>query len=284
MSISQRGIMKKLGILNFIPFLILLMACGGGGGGGGDVVVIPPPSITSFSAASPTINAGQSTTLTAVFSNGTGTVTGGPTPVSIVSGVPISVTPTSTTTYTLTVSNTAGASGSSTATVTVNAPTQSLSYVDPTTGTYRLIKNTSLSTSTHLVLDLVSTDSQSVSGIGFNIAVDNSKVSWVKVVSSDSTLVQNGNIFNLGSSPQILYAKAIAGSSSSVLSAALALKGSNGVAVNGAGGVLARIAVDPLTTAVAGVVSLTLSKAQAKVQGVSNPTNITITAGTLTLN
>lgn len=54
----------------------LMIACGGGGGGGDTVVVVPPPSITSFIAGSASINAGQATTLTAIFSNGTGTVSG----------------------------------------------------------------------------------------------------------------------------------------------------------------------------------------------------------------
>ena len=86
----------RFGVLGAL--VSLMIACGGGGGGGDTVVVVPSPSITSFIAGSASINAGQATTLTAIFSNGTGTVSGGPAPVAILSGVPISVTPTTTTT------------------------------------------------------------------------------------------------------------------------------------------------------------------------------------------
>lgn len=75
----------RFGVLGAL--VSLMIACGGGGGGGDTVVVVPSPSITSFIAGSASINAGQATTLTAIFSNGTGTVSGGPAPVAILSGV-----------------------------------------------------------------------------------------------------------------------------------------------------------------------------------------------------
>lgn len=273
----------RFGVLGAL--VSLMIACGGGGGGGDTVVVVPSPSITSFIAGSASINAGQATTLTAIFSNGTGTVSGGPAPVAILSGVPISVTPTTTTTYTLFVTNTAGASVTSSATVTVTSASRSLNYTDPTIGIYKLIRNTSLSNSSHLVLDLVSSDTQLVSGIGFNISTDTTKATWVKVASADATFVQNGTIFNLGPSPQVQYGKiTTSGVSSTILSAALALKGSSGVAINGSGGVLARIALDPVGTGAVGAVTLTITKAQALVQGIANPSSITVYVGTLTLN
>jgi hypothetical protein len=52
----------------------------------------------------------------------------------------------------------------------------------------------------------------------------------------------------------------------------------------GVRGVLAHIALAPLTTEVVGIASLTLIKAQAKVQGTANPLSVNITAGTLMLN
>ena len=272
----------RFGVLGAL--VSLMIACGGGGGGGDTVPVVPSPSITSFIAGSASINAGQATTLTAIFSNGTGTVSGGPAPVAILSGVPISVTPTTTTTYTLFVTNTAGASVTSSATVTVTSASRSLNYTDPTSGTYRLIRNTSLSNSSHLVLDLVSSDTQLVSGIGFNISTDTTKATWVKVASADATFVQNGTIFNLGTSPQVQYGKITQGAAATILSAALALKGSSGVAINGSGGVLARIALDPVGTGAVGAVTLTITKAQAIVQGIANPSSITVNVGTLALN
>ena len=68
------------------------------------VTVDPVPAITSFAPATSTIVAGGSTTLTAVFSNGTGSVSNGVG--TVTSTTPASVSPVVTTTYTLTVTNT----------------------------------------------------------------------------------------------------------------------------------------------------------------------------------
>ena len=87
----------------------------------------PPPSapvISSFAPASATITAGTSTTLTAVFSNGTGAISGVGT---VTSGTPVTVTPTATTTYTLRVVNNAATPPTATASTMVT--------VNPSTGT-----------------------------------------------------------------------------------------------------------------------------------------------------
>jgi hypothetical protein len=93
-----------------------IAACGGGGlsGGGGT-----PPSISSFTASPASINSGASSSLTGVFSNGTGVITPGS--LSATSGTGVSVSPTATTTYTLTVTGSNGSTATSTATVTVAA-------------------------------------------------------------------------------------------------------------------------------------------------------------------
>jgi hypothetical protein len=65
------------------------------------VTVNPPPSITSFTASPATITVGGSSSLSAVFTGGTGVITPGS--ISITSGTPVSVSPTTNTTYTLTV-------------------------------------------------------------------------------------------------------------------------------------------------------------------------------------
>jgi len=83
------------------------------------VNVYPAPTITSFVAAAASITAGTSTTLTAVFANGTGSVDNSVGPVT--SSLPVTVSPTTTTTYTLTVTNAANASTTQTVTVTVIA-------------------------------------------------------------------------------------------------------------------------------------------------------------------
>jgi len=79
----------------------------------------PPPSITSFAASPAAIEAGSSATLTAVFVNGTGTITPGN--IAVTSGTPITVSPTATTTYTLTVTPSSGDAVTATTTVTVSA-------------------------------------------------------------------------------------------------------------------------------------------------------------------
>jgi hypothetical protein len=66
----------------------------------------PKPEIASFAAAKATITAGASTTLTAAFSNGTGSVdqrVG-----AVTSGTAVTVSPAATTTYTLTVTGSCG--------------------------------------------------------------------------------------------------------------------------------------------------------------------------------
>jgi hypothetical protein len=82
--------------------------------------VVPAPVISSFNASPATIAAGSSTALTAVFSNGTGTVDNGVG--AVASGTAKTATPTSTTTFTLTVTNAAGTSVTASITVTVGNP------------------------------------------------------------------------------------------------------------------------------------------------------------------
>jgi hypothetical protein len=76
-----------------------------------------PPAISSFVAAPATIPSGATSSLTAVFANGTGVITPGS--FSITSGTPVSVNPVATTTYTLTVTPASGTPVTANATVTV---------------------------------------------------------------------------------------------------------------------------------------------------------------------
>jgi uncharacterized protein YjbI with pentapeptide repeats len=80
---------------------------------------VPAPSISSFTAAAPTITAGSHTTLTAVYSSGTGSIDNGVG--AVTSGSPVTVSPATTTTYTLTITGPAGDLTTATATVTVGA-------------------------------------------------------------------------------------------------------------------------------------------------------------------
>lgn len=84
----------------------LSTSCGGGGSNGNSPIPTAP-SITSFTAAPPTITEGSSAVLTAIFSHGTGVITPGN--IAVTSGTAIHVTPAATTLYTLAVTNSAGA-------------------------------------------------------------------------------------------------------------------------------------------------------------------------------
>jgi len=92
------------------------------------VQAVAAPVITSFGASPATINSGQSSNLTGVFSDGTGVITPGN--LAATSGTAVPVSPTATTTYTLTVTNAAGSLVTRTATVTVQAAPTTVT-VDP---------------------------------------------------------------------------------------------------------------------------------------------------------
>jgi hypothetical protein len=88
----------------------------------------PPPVITSFTAVPPSISPGGSSTLTGVFSGGTGVITPGN--LDATSGVGVAVSPTATTKYTLTVTPASGTAITQTATVTVAAAATTSVSVD----------------------------------------------------------------------------------------------------------------------------------------------------------
>lgn len=94
-----------LSVIACIQAIALLSGCTAGlpsSGGGGS----PQPNLTSFTPGLVTIEAGASTTLTAIFTGGTGVISPGN--LAVTSGIPVKVTPAATTTYTLVVT---GASG-----------------------------------------------------------------------------------------------------------------------------------------------------------------------------
>ena len=119
---------------------------------------------------------------------------------------------------------------------------KTIAYTDPAPGTpFRFVKNASLSTSTHLVLDLVSDQATPSNGLAFDVSLINASgvVAWAKVASSDATYVRNGAVFDLGSAPN--------GIAATVSSAQLkAVVGQKGIASpkNLNLGVLASVALD----------------------------------------
>ena len=267
------SLLKKLTTASVLLAIAFLTACGGGGGGG-----TPTPTPTTYTV---TFVAGTGGTITgttsqAVLSGGTGTA---------VTAVPATGynfsnwTGTGFTTSTsnpLTVANV-----TSNLSITANftlKPATALAYTDPTSGTYLLKKNATLSTATHLVLELVGPASTTGSGVTASFTADTSKVTWTNVASSDAsgTYVQNGTAFSLGTAPLILKGKV----NSSVLQVAAAQKGTaSPVSLNAP---LVRIALDLASGVVPGTVTLTSDNAKALVlDSTGNPTAITVTVGTL---
>jgi hypothetical protein len=102
-----------------VSFCVLLSGCGSGPGGS-QTATVAAPGITSFTATAFTIPSGTATSLTAIFTNGTGSVN--QSVGAVISGTPVSTGNLSaTTTFTLTVTNSAGSSVTQQLTVTVNA-------------------------------------------------------------------------------------------------------------------------------------------------------------------
>lgn len=157
-----------------------------------------------------------------------------------------------------------------------------LDYTNPTSGTYTLVKDTTLSTPTHLVLNLLGPAGTQGSGVGFFLSADNAKVTWSKVSSSDTESVKNG-AFNLGSGTQLLKSRI----SGSQLEAGVFQKGNTVPAVTfTATGVLASVALD-LKPNVVPLGAVTFSAINGKAvltNGSAAPAPIVISYGSLSAN
>jgi hypothetical protein len=82
-----------------------------------------------------------------------------------------------------------GGGGTTTPTPPPKTIADTLTYSNPT-GTYALVKNTAKSTASHLVLDLVG-PAGSVSGVGFYLTADQTKVTWTPVDAGDPEKVKS---------------------------------------------------------------------------------------------
>lgn len=122
-------------------------------------------------------------------------------------------------------------------------PATGLSYTDPASGNFKLVKNTGLSTASHLVLDLVGPAAANGNGFALFLSVDSSKATWSKVASADVDYAQNGTVFTLGTGTTIFKAK-VTGND---LQVGLSEKGNaTGKALNGT---LCRVALNLNTAA-----------------------------------
>lgn len=174
-----------------------------------------------------------------------------------------------------------GGGGSSAPAPTPPATATGLAYTDPTSGTYKLVKNAS-SSGSHLVLDLVGPSAGTAMGIAITLSADATKATWVDVPAGGTTavLMQNGTQFTLGSGTPIQKAKATSG----VLQATVAQKAPTAPA--SLNGPLLRVALDlksglglPQGTVI--TLSADAAKCQVLTDTASNPTTIIVSVGTL---
>jgi len=122
-------------------------------------------------------------------------------------------------------------------------PATKLEYTDPTGTGYRFVKNAT-STATKLVLDLKGPASGTGRGVSFSVTSDATKVSFVKVESSDREYAQN-EAFDLGTGDYKLFKGVVDGNS---LKVSVAQKGAT-ASDKPLGGTLVRIALEMKTSA-----------------------------------
>jgi hypothetical protein len=155
----------------------------------------------------------------------------------------------------------------------------SLSYTDPTSGSYLLKKNVALSTATHLVLDLVG-PAGTGSGVTATFSADTTRAAWANVSATDpaNTFVQNGTAFALGAAPQILRGKVTSGT----LQVTAAQKGTGSAASLNAP--LLRVALDLRAAQPLGAIGLSADASKCQVLdgtgAITSP--ITVSVGALT--
>jgi hypothetical protein len=87
-----------------------------------------------------------------------------------------------------------------------------LVYSNPTSGSYQLLRNPSLSTPTHLVLDLVGPAGAQVRGVALVLTLTAvNQAAWAPVTSGGSNYLQEGAVLNLGSTPRALVGRTSGG-------------------------------------------------------------------------
>lgn len=160
-----------------------------------------------------------------------------------------------------------------------------LVYTAPASGTYKLVRNEALSRDTHLVLDLAGPAGATGSGFALFMSLDSSKATWSKVQDSDTAMVQNGGVLDLGTTlPQIL--KASVSSDGSQIQAVVSEKGN--AAAKPLNGTLLRVALDlKASTALTVGTSIDLKADAMRCQvllpagGASSLQTVTVSTGTL---
>lgn len=202
--------MKTLLRAGFALSLLVQLACGGGSHSTPPATPIPAPNATITATNSvPQASTGQTASVPAqagatyAWTITGGTITAGATTnaVTFTAGTGTSLV------LSVTVTNSAAVAANAFKLVNID-PTPilkatGLAYVDPANTGWRLVKNTTLTTSNHLVLDLMAPASTTGLGSGFQLRSDATKITWTKVASTDADFVQNV-AFALGAGPQLI--------------------------------------------------------------------------------
>lgn len=165
----------------------------------------------------------------------------------------LEVTPEKSTTYKLTVQK-----GQEISSQTLKITFGGLSYTDPTSGSFRLMKNASLSSGDHLVLDLVNGASEATRGVGFYLQIDPEMAAWAPLSDTDGALVQFVALDPTQQGRPLLIGKADKG----LLQIGIFQKGAGLALQGGPDVVLARIALTP-QGAKSGPVALSALKGKA---------------------
>ena len=151
-----------------------------------------------------------------------------------------------------------------------------LSYSNPT-GTYVLVRNTTKSTASHLVLDLIG-PAGGVSGVGFYLTADQTKVTWSTVDPGDSEKVKSAVFSNTLVKTKV---------SGDTLQAGVYQKGTSAAVSATSSTVLASVALD-LKTSLPVNSSISFGAVSGKAIILNPPANatptssITITVGSIT--
>jgi hypothetical protein len=116
-----------------------------------------------------------------------------------------------------------------------------LSYTNPTSGAFQLVKD-SASSGGNLVLDLVCTNGTPVAGVSFSFNVDTTKVTWTSTTAGS---ISGGTALSLGAAPQAVAVKVTntGGATSNDLQGAVSQKGGGSPIATTATTVLAKVSM-----------------------------------------
>jgi hypothetical protein len=142
----------------------------------------------------------------------------------------------------------------------------SLAYTNPG-GSYQLVRNTTLSTATHLVLDLTG-PAAPVPARGFGLVLtlgSSTKAAWVPVTAGGSNYLAEGAVFALGSAPRAIVGRTLNGGTD--LQLGLFQKGTAVPAATLGAAVLGSVALDLAPGTAPGTVTLSAVAGKAFIQG-----------------